>query len=251
MPEDKKIWAIYTRRSKKDEKDSPEGTIQAQEHRCSEYLKRVDSKDVEYVVFCDDGITGKTTTKRKSFNEMVEMLKEGKIKGIIATELSRFNRNVIASNMLRNFCIENNIRIISISEGYDTTSHNGNVTFHLCSALAQIESERISDRVHFNALDRAKRGLYTGNRIFGYQLGKQIKGHLEIDEDESKIVQLIFDKCCDGETCSQIAEYLNRCGFSNRGGKWIDSAILRILKNTVYIAQRTIGTEVISCVWSI
>ena len=59
MPEEeKKFWAIYTRRSKKDEKDSPEGTIQAQEHRCAEYLKHIDGGNVEYTVFCDDGITG-------------------------------------------------------------------------------------------------------------------------------------------------------------------------------------------------
>lgn len=186
---------------------------------------------------------------------MLEMIESRKIEGVITTEVSRLNRETVACSILRNLCKKNNITLIALSENIDTSSaQDSSFFFHIWAARAQDESERISQRVHSNALARAKRGLYTGTSIFGYKPGSPVKGHLEINQEESIVVRLVFDKFCDGYSCTQIADYLNALGYRNHNLvhpsiSWSPLSINRMLKNIVYIGKRKLGDEIIQGVW--
>ena len=62
------------------------------------YYKRYiqERPDWEYVhVFADEGITGTSTKKRASFNEMIDKAKAGEIDLIITKSISRFARNTL------------------------------------------------------------------------------------------------------------------------------------------------------------
>ena len=147
---EKAIWAIYVRVSSRKQAKDPEGSPKSQEFRCIEYLKRRFGDTIQYLIFFDT-ISGRTC-KRRSYNDMLEMIESRKIEGVITTEVSRLNRETVACSILRNLCKKNNITLIALSENIDTSSaQDSSFFFHIWAARAQDESERISQRVHTNS----------------------------------------------------------------------------------------------------
>ena len=112
-------FALYARLSREDESDNDESrSIENQRKNIKEHLT---SKGFILVnEYIDDGVSG-ATLNRPGFNELLNDFEQGLFDGIIVKDLSRLGRNLIeVGRFVEEFAINNNLRIISILDNYDS-----------------------------------------------------------------------------------------------------------------------------------
>ena len=78
---------------------------------------------------------------------------------------------------------------------------------------------------------RFRRGIFLTPILLGYDHDED--GNLVINEEEAKIVKLIFMMYLNGCTCQEIADTLTELGCMTKKGNtvWSPGSILQILQN--------------------
>lgn len=224
--------AIYTRVSTEDQ--AQEGfSLPAQRERLSAYCEAHDWS--VYKVYEDDGFSGRNT-KRPGYKKMLDERDNWDM--ILVLKMDRIHRNS------RNFMeMMDNLRkwdkeFSSMQESLDTSTAMGRFVVDIIQRIAQLESEQIGERVYMAMKQKAKTvgGPLGGNVPYGYDYSD---GKLIINDEESKIVRLIYLEYLAGHSSREIAEILNSKNFLRRNGKkWIRREISKILKNPVYSGYR-------------
>jgi len=119
-------------------------------------------------------------------------------------------------------------------------------------ALAEFEREQTSERVKEATYARAKRGLWNGGQIMGYDLDPKKKGHLIPNDREKALVNFVFDTYLKNGSYLTTANILNKHGYrtkeySTRSGKlraakeFCYSSIQQMLTNYAYIGKKEIN----------
>lgn len=175
---------------------------QVQKIRCQNYVDNLGQRDnqkchhqiIEHL--SDDGFSGKNT-KRPGFQKLISYVKSGKIKFVIATELSRMSRNTFDFLEFFNLCTKHSVDVIIIGLNLDTTSPIGKAMLTILMAFAEFERNSTGERVKLNARSRLMTdGKINGAcEILGLDSDKKsaVKGHFIINHEEIKIVKQIFD----------------------------------------------------------
>jgi hypothetical protein len=91
--------------------------------------------------------------------------------------------------------------------------------------------------------EAVKKGHFQGSILpIGYKKENKV---LTVDEDEKKVVELIYNRFLGGEGVTLIRTYLNTINeFKPRlGVKWSQASIYRILTNTLYKGERNFKGE--------
>ncbi len=233
--------AIYTRKSKYTGKGA---SIENQISACKDYLKRLDVDD--FTIYEDEGFSGKSTNRPK-FKQMISDAKNKKFDIIICYKLDRISRNVTDFSSLITDLEKMKISFISVSESFDTTTPMGRAMMYISSVFAQLERETISERVRDNMVELSKTGRWLGGTTpLGYK-SEQVTSYeadgltrtqqkLVLDNDELKIVKLLFSKYLEFKSLSQLEKFMLKSNYETRSKKnWSKTNIDYILKNTVYV----------------
>ena len=251
--------AIYLRLSNEDGDKSESDSISSQRSIISDYIKR-NVKDGKVVgEFSDDGYTG-TNFKRPKFQEMMNLVDKGDINCIIVKDLSRFGRDYIGvGEYLEKYFPLNDIRFISVNDGYDTINTNSNDDFimPIKNIFNAQYSKDISKKVKSAFRSLQGDGKFVGAfATYGYVKDPQDRHKIIIDEPAAKVVREIFSMYNSGIGKQSIARRLNEknipCpseykrmnGFKYVNSirreltkYWTYSTIARILKNEMYIGN--------------
>lgn len=211
----------------------------------------ISNPDWDFVdVYADKGITGTAVAKREDFKRMLEDARKGRIDRILVKSISRFARNtkdgLEAVRELKSL----GVSVYFEEQNIDTARATGETLTAVFAALAQKESEAISERARRSYEMRMQRGTFSTNTApFGYRL---VNGHLEIDDDEAKIIRAIFDACLAGKSIIDIAREIacTEMATGMRTMKWQESTILYILHNEKYegnsLTQKTCTSKELS-----
>ena len=247
----------YLRLSTEDGDKEVSDSIVSQKSIIENKLKEL-GNDFELVDFyIDDGYTG-LNTNRPSFQRMLQDIENSKINTIITKDLSRLSRNSFEANYyIELYFLERNVRYISILDNVDTylkNSNNDMIQFK--TLINDWYSKDISRKVKSGVWARKEKGLYLSSRApYGYNKSKNNKNQLVVNEEQSKIVKLIFEKFDNGERQTNIAEYLQEqkvlapSSYDDNGVfrknvyKW-DSAVSKILRNKVYLGHTEYGKRI-------
>lgn len=112
-------------------------------------------------VFKDHGVSAAKTT-RPGLDKMLSQLRSGDT--VIVYKLDRLGRSVLhLSDLLVRFQREG-IHFCSLSEGINTTTPAGKLTFHLFGAVAEFERQIISERTAAGLRAAKSRGIKIGRR---------------------------------------------------------------------------------------
>lgn len=187
-------------------------------------------------IYADEGISGTNTKKRKNFNRMIDDCEAGKIDRIIVKSISRFARNTLdCLNYVRRLK-ELGIGVTFEKEAIDTLDAKGEVLLTILSSLAQDESRSISENSTWGIRKRFEQGKFSVNtrKFMGYDSDEN--GNLIVNEEQAKIVRLIYEKYLCGRNYFVIARELNEAGIPGWNGKvnWIASTIETMLHNEKY-----------------
>jgi len=190
---------------------NPEGTIKNQEQRLR-YEVEAKNRTFEFGkvvgVFVEDGLSAKDT-KRPALQRMLKAIELGEINLVMVTEFSRLSRSMRDFSAMWELFKSYKCSVISLRENFDTSSAAGEMMLYNMANLAQYERRMTGERVIASRIDRSRRGLFNGGIIpLGYKK-TQRAGYLEVDEEETKIVQMAFGQFLKIGTLSKTAKWLN------------------------------------------
>ena len=193
--------------------------------------------DWEFIkAYTDEGISAVTTRHRDGFNEMVADALAGKIDLIVTKSVSRFARNTVDSLVTIRTLKEHGCECYFEKENIYTFDGKGELLITIMSSLAQEESRSISENVTWGHRKRMADGKVTVpySIFLGYDKGAD--GNLAVNQEEAKIVRLIYRKFMEGFTPIGICGMLDEMGIPTPAGKnhWRESTILSILSNEKY-----------------
>lgn len=162
--------ALYIRVSK--DEQHPENQRAALQRFC-------DSQGHEIIRdYCDHGRSGRSGI-RPALRELLDDISRKEFKGIVIWKLDRIWRNLGDLITLREFLDKKNIKLMSATENIETESASGRLAYHIFGAMAEYESDRLSERTKIG-LDRVrKEGKSLGRDIGAERKQRIIESYLE------------------------------------------------------------------------
>lgn len=231
--------AIYGRQSI-EKKDSV--SIETQIEKCKIFCNE------DYRIYTDAGYSGKNIN-RPQFTKLLEDIKSGLIKRVIAYRLDRISRSIADFSQLLIMFEKYNVKFVSATENFDTDTPMGRAMINIVMTFAQLERETIVERVTDNYYFRANNGYWAGGYApYGYKIkhiiGQDGKRHsvLEIDKEQSKIVKKIFDMYINKNmSMRKISQQLNLEKIKTLKGnyKWGICAVNAIITRPLYTKATT------------
>ena len=214
------------------EKDS----LPMQRDDLSNYIKYALGID-EYEIFEDAGYSAKNTD-RPSFQRMMSRLRTGEFTHLVVWKIDRISRNLIDFTTMYNELRQLGITFVSKNEQFDTSSAMGEAMLKIILVFAELERKMTSERVCAVMASRANEGKYNGGRIpIGYNYNKDTK-EISINEEEAKIVNLIYDKYEQMNSLLRVAQYLNSQGIkTKRGYNFSPTSVHKVLTNRFYVGD--------------
>ena len=170
---------------------------------------------------------------RPALKKLLLDAKFSKFEVVLVYKIDRLSRSLKDLIEIISDLNENKIGFKSATEMIDTTTPEGRLIFHQFGSFAQYERELIAQRTKFGMMKRLKLGLWNTLPPYGYKL---IEGKLEIDENESSIVKLIFDLYLNKNMgVKNISLELNNRHIKPRkSNQWRGNRIYKVLSNPIY-----------------
>lgn len=251
---------IYIRLSEADEGKSYESESESITNQRNLLMNFVKEKGFIFVgEYVDDGYSG-TDFERPGFAKMMEDIKNKMINLVIVKDLSRLGRDhVMTGYYIETFFPENNIRFISLQEGYDSAvnqASNDSSTFII--ACNDYYSKQNSIKIRNVLNDKRKKGKFIGSApSYGYMKDPDEKGHLIPDPEYAPVVKKIFEMASSGVGLSDITSYLNDNKIKTPSSlkrknpnsnmryneQWTISSVKKILKNRMYTGDMVQSTQ--------
>lgn len=201
------------------------------ENQLDKLKKYVAYKGYELVKTIEDrGISG-TSTQRDGFQEMMTTLPE--IDVVVVYSLSRLSRSVIDTLQTIEIFTKNNVEFHSLNENIDTSNSRGKFFLTVMSALAEMESEQMSERIKSVMGFRKETGaVYCGNTPYGYQ---RIGDKLIKNASEQEAITLMKSLREQKKSYGAIAAELNSRGIQTKKSKKFETmTVYKILLNDIH-----------------
>jgi DNA invertase Pin-like site-specific DNA recombinase len=214
-------------------------------HQISYFEKYIAEKGWELYEIYQDIESGRSIKKREGLQKLMKDSRQNKFDTILTKSISRFARNTLEGLRIIRDLKAKDIRFITIEDGFDSAEYD-EFMFTLLLSIAQKESEKMSERIKFGKLCRAKKGYYNGSTPpYGY---KKIDHHkiVPAGDDSTDVVKKIFSMYLEGKGLYKIAKELNEKGYptpsqvagkSNSSLLWHQSTIQKILANRFYVGD--------------
>ena len=213
------------------------------EMQMAHYKNYIESRaDWDFVgMYSDEGISGTNTKKRDGFNQMIEDALAGKIDLIITKSVSRFARNTVDSLQNVRKLKENGVEIYFEKENIWTFDSRGELLITIMSSLAQEESRSISENTTWGK----RKQFAEGKTSVGYSAFLGYDKDFQINEEQAKVVKLIYKLFLGGRSFYAITKELEKRGIKSPSGKdkWYISTVRSILTNEKYRGDALIQKE--------
>jgi DNA invertase Pin-like site-specific DNA recombinase len=173
--------------------------LDAQEHSCVSYCKQNNFNVISTV----NEITSAYSIKK--LRKINHIINNNKNITIVIYSIDRFSRNLTDANIILDMIIKNNINVIAVKDNIDLSTPNGRHEFRVKVSLAQLESEKISERVKTNNQYKLDKGYYIGTAPYGYKIAdnKKIKYN-----KEQMVIRFITDNLYTNKTSIEFSNNL-------------------------------------------
>jgi len=220
-------------------------SLKNQKNKIKQYCEL---NDVELVEIIEEIYTG-TTSNRDSLNHIKELVEKGECDTVVVYKLDRLMRNFTEGVVFLKYLLDNEVKIMSVSEQIDTSSISGRFLINILLSMSEMEKDTIVQRLNNGKIEKFQDSKKVNGRIcYGY---KKHNGEIVIDEEESKIVKYIFKKYNQLKSrgltkikrMKQLKKLLEMNGFRYRGKEFDCQNIKYILNNKFYVGEMTFGEQ--------
>jgi DNA invertase Pin-like site-specific DNA recombinase len=174
--------------------------------------KHIDELDIPHATvleFVDNGYTG-TNLERPAVQEMLELVRCGRVNCIVTKDFSRFSRNAMESG----YYIEQvfplyQVRFIAIGDYFDTKDYKdstGGIDVAFKFLMHEYYCKDLSQKIKSSLRVRKKSGEHITAPVYGYL--KNADGKWEFNPVTADVVRLIFRMALEGQSTTQIRDKL-------------------------------------------
>lgn len=204
-------------------------------NQIDECIKKAGTKDV--LQYVDEGITGEILV-RPALQRMRDDIAKGLITELICYDPDRLSRKLMHQLILDDEFRKKGVFVKFVNGEYAQTAE-GQLFFSMRGAISEFEKEKIKQRTKGGKIKKAKSGKVIGNyHLYGY---KWENDTYKIDEEQAKIVKMIFDYFTDGKFkgINGIALHLTQTGIPTAKGKtvWHRQVVRQMLMNVSYTGK--------------
>ena len=186
-------------------------SIKLQQDRITEYAKNRKLRLVDIVV--EEGVSG-GKLNRVGYDTIMDMVKNKKVDGVVCYWLSRAGRNAVMVLELINSCLENDVALMSVKEGIDTSTSGGRIQAKFLTIIAEEELLSIKERIRAVIKHKKENGLqYNGSPAYGTYIKN---GLLYEDDFEIKVVRNMKNLKSRGWSWYKIMKKLNEDGTETK-----------------------------------
>ena len=200
-------------------------SIEAQESKIRKYCDLYDLELVDVII--DAGASAKSLD-REGMQTALQLLKSGKVQGLVVAKLDRLTRSIKDLNVLIEG-VFSKAELISVSDQVNTATANGRMGLNLLMCMFQFERESAAERTAAAMQAKKAKGEYTGGKApLGWRVDAQ--GNEVPDEDEQELISIVREYRALRLSYSAIAQKLTESDFTSRTGnaKFSKSAAKRI-----------------------
>lgn len=251
----KKRAVLYTRVSTN--KDEQKKSMVNQREFYEEYCERRGYELVD--IYPEEGRTG-TNSRRPEFKKLLydggvdfqenprgsDIFYESNRKPlfdiVIVKDAARWSRNSNDGKIAIERLLAKGVNTIFENSGVSTFDSNWEMNLSLLFTMAQNESHNMGKRIKFSKQHSARRGRYAPSRVpYGYKRDEENSEKIIIDDGQSKVVKLIFERYLEVGSLI-IARELNEMNITTQqGAKWTPDKITRIITNKIYTGTATLA----------
>lgn len=184
-------------------------------------------------VYIDPGFSG-SSTDRPALQEMIRDVESGMVNKVVVYKLDRLSRSQFDTlYLIEKVFLANNTDFVSMTENFDTGTPFGRAMIGILAVFAQLEREKIKERMSMGLDARAKEGYFHGGPYapIGYDYQD---GDLIINEYEAMQVRKVYELAFTGMPIHSVYKYMLDHGYTHKYGKWINSAVRSCLNSVVY-----------------
>ncbi|OGO84914.1 MAG: hypothetical protein A2Y22_07095 [Clostridiales bacterium GWD2_32_59] len=231
-----------------------ENDIPMQKNACREFISKMEGWEL-YKEYLERGVSG-YKNKSEDRDVLMEVKEAGRNKEFDVLLVFMFDRLGRLDNetpFVVKWFVDNGVAVWSVREGerrFDNhiDSLMNYITFWQASGESQKTSMRVTEKHH----QMVAEGAFTGGTApYGYKLefsgvisnkGRALK-KLMIDDEEAKIVKLIYDLALNyGMGGQRIAKYLNEKGIHTRkGNQWGLTVTNFMVRHPIYKGYMSYG----------
>ena len=151
---------------------------------------------------------------------------------VLVWKISRLSRNMLDTLILLDKFEDHNIKFVSYSENFDTSTPIGRLVVQLMASIAEMERNTLAENVKLGMKQRPLEGYWNGGVVFGYDT---IKKELVVNPKEAEVVKLIYKLYAQGKGLRAISNYLNKAGYKTKRNRHFSiNGVAQILDNVIY-----------------
>jgi site-specific DNA recombinase len=244
--------AIYVRRSTEEHQIA---SLDVQIDEATRYVNAKGWTVAREHVYRDDAVSRAEFKKRPGLIAMLNAVKDRGFDAIVLRDDSRLGGDMHRTGLVVQDIVEGGVRLFCYFEDREITLEGATdkIMMALRGYAAELEREKIAGRTREHLMTKARRGLNTGGRCYGYdnvpivEGGRRVGVDYKINDAEAVIVREIFERYAAGEGYRTIAKALNARGLpppraGRRGsGSWSSSALREIVLRERYTGRLTWG----------
>lgn len=224
----------YARVSEAERKNG-NSTISNQRAELNRYSSQL-AIDFQHI-YEDNDTSGKIPMERRPAGaRLLADAAAGDFDTLLVWKIDRLGRDTLDSLSVARKLKEMGIRIVSVTEPFDTSGPVGEFMFTLFAAGAQMEHQNILERTTLGRLEAVRRGQYVGGQVpYGYTIhDKRLAPHPE----HAPVVRRVFRLYNSGMATQAISALLNAEGVpAATDSPWCYQAINRVLRNRLYTGE--------------
>ena len=176
---------------------------------------------------------------RTQFQAMISAASSGSFDTVLCWKVDRFGRSREDSVVYKGQLSRLGVSVVYVMEPIPDGAA-GVLTEGMLEAIAEWYSRNLSENVKRGMNDNARRCLYNGITVYGYDGIRNER--YRINEEQAAVVRQIFNLYIDGYSMSEIARILNDAGQRTESGRlFCLNKIYNILKQERYTGVYLFG----------
>lgn len=206
-------------------------SIDEQIQRLKSYSLAMGWKDAK--VYTDPGFSG-ASLDRPALQDLISDVKDRKVTRVVVWKLDRLSRSQKDTlYLIEDVFRANGCDFVSMTENFDTGTPFGVAMIGILAVFAQLEREKIKERMSMGKAGRNREGKWRGggNVPIGY---RYIDGQLVPDPYEAMQIREMFADFIGGVGTYQIAKGFGQKGYTTSYGTWNSQRVRLCLMNPVY-----------------
>ncbi|MBL7493139.1 recombinase family protein [Frankia sp. AgB1.9] len=195
--------------------------------------------------FVDNDMSASKGLPRPEYARLMAAVGRGEARVLVVKMTGRMWRNRKERAQGMEHLGKHLVRVIATGgQDLDLSTSSGRVITGILGELDTYETEQMSERLRDEAVQRAKDGLPSGARSYGYTATG------EIIQDEADIIRACVDRLLDTRRDTSVRALVLELQAANvptvRGGTWSPTTVRAILRNPALAGLRTFKGEVVA-----